>query len=90
MVHTLATSGGMVQLSPDTRLDGWDGCGYHYSDSSYMDLATLTLRQELVIGDILIMPCTQFKNADKWRIGINEFRKSMILNMLMPVITLLI
>jgi putative alpha-1,2-mannosidase len=25
---------GMVQLSPDTRLSGWDGCsGYHYSDS---------------------------------------------------------
>src|SRR5689334_770647 len=25
---------GMVQLSPDTRLEGWDGCsGYHYSDS---------------------------------------------------------
>src|SRR5882672_12431725 len=26
---------GMVQLSPDTRVDGsWDGCsGYHYSDS---------------------------------------------------------
>lgn len=24
---------GMVQLSPDTRLHGWDGCsGYHYSD----------------------------------------------------------
>ena len=24
---------GMVQLSPDTRKDGWDGCsGYHYSD----------------------------------------------------------
>ena len=24
---------GMMQLSPDTRLDGWDGCsGYHYSD----------------------------------------------------------
>ena len=24
---------GMVQLSPDTRLSGWDGCsGYHYSD----------------------------------------------------------
>ena len=23
---------GMMQLSPDTRLDGWDGCsGYHYS-----------------------------------------------------------
>ncbi|MCA9649251.1 MAG: GH92 family glycosyl hydrolase [Myxococcales bacterium] len=25
---------GMVQLSPDTRLGGWDGCsGYHYDDS---------------------------------------------------------
>ena len=25
---------GMIQLSPDTRYDGWDGCsGYHYSDS---------------------------------------------------------
>lgn len=25
---------GMIQLSPDTRLNGWDGCsGYHYSDS---------------------------------------------------------
>jgi predicted alpha-1,2-mannosidase len=25
---------GLVQLSPDTRKDGWDGCsGYHYSDS---------------------------------------------------------
>ncbi len=24
---------GMMQLSPDTRLEGWDGCsGYHYSD----------------------------------------------------------
>ncbi len=24
---------GMVQLSPDTRLEGWDGCGgYHYTD----------------------------------------------------------
>ncbi len=23
---------GMVQLSPDTRLEGWDGCSaYHYS-----------------------------------------------------------
>jgi putative alpha-1,2-mannosidase len=25
---------GMVQLSPDTRLEGWDGCsGYHYDDN---------------------------------------------------------
>ena len=26
---------GMVQLSPDTPLEGWDGCsGYHFSDSA--------------------------------------------------------
>ena len=26
---------GMIQLSPDTRTDNWDGCsGYHYSDST--------------------------------------------------------
>ena len=25
---------GMVQVGPDTRYEGWDGCGgYHYSDS---------------------------------------------------------
>ena len=25
---------GMIQPSPDTRIDGWDACsGYHYSDS---------------------------------------------------------
>ena len=25
---------GMMQLSPDTRLVGWDGCsGYHYNDN---------------------------------------------------------
>ena len=24
----------MVQVGPDTRIEGWDGCsGYHYSDS---------------------------------------------------------
>ncbi|MEA3478472.1 MAG: GH92 family glycosyl hydrolase, partial [Bacteroidota bacterium] len=28
---------GMVQLSPDTRVDTWDGCsGYHYSDHSIL------------------------------------------------------
>ncbi|MBM3455208.1 MAG: hypothetical protein FJX80_08680, partial [Bacteroidetes bacterium] len=25
---------GMIQISPDTRYEGWDGCsGYHYDDS---------------------------------------------------------
>ena len=28
---------GMVQLSPDTRIKGWDACsGYHYSDNTIM------------------------------------------------------
>ena len=28
---------GMVQLSPDTRLESWDGCSaYHYSDSAIL------------------------------------------------------
>ena len=28
---------GAVQLSPDTRRGGWDGCsGYHYSDSTIL------------------------------------------------------
>ena len=30
---------GMIQLSPDSRLDGWDGCGgYHYSDNVIIDI----------------------------------------------------
>lgn len=33
--HPAATAPfGMIQLGPDTRFNGWDGCsGYHYSDS---------------------------------------------------------
>ncbi|MCQ2310026.1 MAG: glycoside hydrolase family 92 protein, partial [Bacteroidales bacterium] len=28
---------GMIQLSPDTRMDSWDGCsGYHISDSTIL------------------------------------------------------
>ena len=31
---------GMVQLSPDTRLEGWDGCsGYHILIVLFMGLA---------------------------------------------------
>ena len=32
---------GMIQLSPDTGIDGWDWCsGYHYSDNSIMGSVT--------------------------------------------------
>lgn len=50
---------GMVQLSPDTRLDGWDGCGgYHYSDSFLYGFSHTHLSGTGVsdYGDILLMP----------------------------------
>ncbi len=50
---------GMVQLSPDTRLDGWDGCGgYHYSDNFIYGFTHTHLSGTGVsdYGDILLMP----------------------------------
>ena len=50
---------GMVQLSPDTRLEGWDGCsGYHYSDHIIYGFSHTHLSGTGVsdYGDILIMP----------------------------------
>jgi len=52
---------GMVQLSPDTRLEGWDGCsGYHYTDSVIYGFSHTHLSGTGVsdYGDILIMPNT--------------------------------
>ncbi len=50
---------GMMQLSPDTRLDGWDGCGgYHFSDSIVYGFSHTHLSGTGVTdyGDILFMP----------------------------------
>lgn len=50
---------GMVQLSPDTRLTGWDGCsGYHYSDSVIYGFSHTHLSGTGVPDycDILLMP----------------------------------
>ncbi len=50
---------GMVQLSPQTRLTGWDGCsGYHYSDSVIYGFAHTALNGTGIsdYGDILLMP----------------------------------
>ncbi len=50
---------GMVQLSPDTRLEGWDGCsGYHYSDSILYGFSHTHLSGTGVsdYGDVLFMP----------------------------------
>ncbi len=62
---------GMVQLSPDTRIDGsWEGCGgYHFSDSIIYGFSHTHLSGTGVsdYGDILIMPTigeTDFKNKE--------------------------
>jgi len=50
---------GMMQLSPDTRIDGWDGCsGYHYSDDEIYGFSHTHLSGTGVsdYGDILLMP----------------------------------
>lgn len=52
---------GMVQVSPDTRLDGWDGCsGYHYSDETVYGFTHTHLSGTgcLDYGDVLLMPFT--------------------------------
>lgn len=60
---------GMIQLSPDTRIDGWDGCGgYHYSDSIVYGFSHTHLSGTGVsdYGDLLIMP---FTGKTQWKSG---------------------
>ena len=50
---------GMVQLSPDTRTEGWDGCsGYHYSDSTILGFSHTHLSGTGAgcLADVLLMP----------------------------------
>ncbi|MGB7068040.1 MAG: GH92 family glycosyl hydrolase, partial [Pyrinomonadaceae bacterium] len=52
---------GMVQLSPDTRIDNWDGSsGYHYSDSIIYGFSHTHLSGTGIPDgcDILLMPTT--------------------------------
>lgn len=63
---------GMMQLSPDTRLAGWDGCGgYHYSDEVIYGFSHTHLSGTGVsdYGDLLLMP---FTGPNKWH---NGYRK---------------
>lgn len=62
---------GMVQLSPDTRLEGWDGCGgYHYSDEYVYGFSHTHLSGTGIpdYGDILLMP---FTGDEYWNNGYN-------------------
>lgn len=65
---------GMMQLSPDTRLDGWDGCsGYHYDDSYIYGFSHTHLSGTGILdyGDILLMPTTSamFSNGSDGKLG---------------------
>ncbi|MFK7782298.1 GH92 family glycosyl hydrolase [Psychroserpens sp.] len=65
---------GMMQLSPDTRLDGWDGCsGYHYSDDYIYGFSHTHLSGTGVsdYGDILLMPTNDinFNNGNDGKTG---------------------
>ena len=61
---------GMVQLSPDTRLTGWDGCsGYYYTDTVVYGFSHTHLSGTGIADycDVLFMPTTgepKFKNTD--------------------------
>jgi predicted alpha-1,2-mannosidase len=73
---------GMVQLSPDTRLTGWDGCsGYHYTDSMVYGFSHTHLSGTGVAdyGDVLLMPTTgdiRFNNGADGKAGYRSaFRK---------------
>ena len=68
---------GMMQLSPDTRLDGWDGCsGYHYSDDEIYGFSHTHLSGTGVsdYGDILLMPTNKqvFNNGADGKEGYNS------------------
>ena len=56
-----STPFGMVQLSPDSRLTGWDGCGgYHYTDSIIYGFSHTHLSGTGIsdYADVLLMPTT--------------------------------
>ena len=62
---------GMVQVSPDTRLEGWDGCGgFHITDHVVYGFSHTHLQGTGVsdYGDILLMPTVgPMDTADVWR-----------------------
>jgi predicted alpha-1,2-mannosidase len=63
---------GMVQLSPDTRLDGWDGCsGYHHSDNYIYGFTHTHLSGTGCsdYGDILLMPTMGAPTPDNKKYG---------------------
>ena len=65
---------GQIQPSPDTRLEGWDGCsGYHYSDDTIYGFSHTHLSGTGCedYGDVLLMPVVEGERlkvkGEKWR-----------------------
>ena len=69
---------GMVQLSPDTRLEGWDGCSAYYGTDtiiygfSHTHLSGTGCSD---YGDILVMPITGKVSLESYGYA-SDFRKS--------------
>ena len=66
---------GQIQPSPDTRLDGWDGCsGYHYSDDTLYGFSHTHLSGTGCEDycDILLMPVLQTMSGAGESPEINE------------------
>lgn len=62
---------GMIQNSPDTRMDSWDGCsGYHISDTTILGFSLTHLQGTGVndYGDFRFMPITGdlYFNSDEY------------------------
>ncbi|MEI8005227.1 MAG: GH92 family glycosyl hydrolase [Bacteroidota bacterium] len=69
---------GMIQLGPDTRLEGWDGCSaYHNSDSVIYGFSHTHLSGTGCsdYGDILIMPVKGWAVLDNYGYR-SSFRKN--------------
>ena len=71
---------GMVQLSPDTRFETWDGCsGYHYSDKAIYGFSHTHLSGTgcADLGDIRIVPrCGGLQKNDEQAYASQSFSHS--------------
>ncbi len=66
---------GMVQLSPDTRLSGWDGCsGYHYTDNKIYGFSHTHLSGTGVedLCDFLFVPTVHSQNYEDLRLSFSH------------------
>ncbi len=63
---------GMVQLSPDTRVEGWESCaGYYYPDNQILGFSHTHLSGTGVpdLGDILVLPISNKPNVQHYKNG---------------------